>query len=564
MTTPDIPCAQPAPTDEQIENAWLEACGAHQSERERVIAFARSMLACGGSRAVLTAAKVALAEAELLLHKAWAEHDLRSIDDGEGVIRDVAKAADRMDAAHSQVVAQLAALAVTSEPDKRTAFEAWAPSVHMRTERWTVNPELYDDEDAISAWQGFQAGATWQQAQAAIPAPEGGERAAFEAWMKGLEGYPYAGKLADRMWQGWQARAALAAPAPQAADHSPDAGKKVGGDQAPAEGDDLDRDEAIRVWRRHCDKFSDALKKEPPSPVIDAMLEFARAHVQPKGIAPATGESTLTDLEHDLRNLHGVYSDGGARRITPEGLHQSVEANRFSKPYWFASSTHKLPAGGRAYCSCCAKPQSEVLHWNLLALCRECVAAAFPEGPTTAAAPSPAPAPVPPEHLPTKAHIRELAQEAMDQVMEQAQVFASAWSLVGGKFDTGNAMSDAEDAKAELRTMVRSLADLAAETVRPVPCAAVVAGDERQDIGGHIRAAANAKVAQQADDDTRRLDYLQKTQATISLVPDGRDGNGTRHAFMVGGWHCSVSRDVRASIDTAMGESQPPVQGSGS
>jgi hypothetical protein len=91
---------------------------------------------------------------------------------------------------------------------------------------------------------------------------------------------------------------------------------------------------------------------------------------------------------------------------------------------------------------------------------------------------------------------------------------------------------------------------------------AVVAGDERQDIGGHIRAAANAKVAQQADDDTRRLDYLQKTQATISLVPDGRDGNGTRHAFMVGGWHCSVSRDVRASIDAAMGESQPPVQGS--
>jgi hypothetical protein len=92
---------------------------------------------------------------------------------------------------------------------------------------------------------------------------------------------------------------------------------------------------------------------------------------------------------------------------------------------------------------------------------------------------------------------------------------------------------------------------------------AVVAGDERQDIGGHIRAAANAKVAQQADDDTRRLDYLQKKQATISLVPDGRDGNGTRHAFMVGGWHCSVSRDVRASIDAAMGESQPPVQGNG-
>jgi hypothetical protein len=80
---------------------------------------------------------------------------------------------------------------------------------------------------------------------------------------------------------------------------------------------------------------------------------------------------------------------------------------------------------------------------------------------------------VPPEHLPTKEHIRELAQEAMDQVMEQAQVFASAWSLVGGPFDSGSALDDANDAKDELRTMVRSLADLAAETVRPAQCAAV-------------------------------------------------------------------------------------------
>lgn len=169
--TNEIQSPQPAPTDEQIENAWLDACGAHQSERERVIAFARSMLARSGSRAVLTAAKVALAEAELLLHKAWSEHDLRSIDDGEGVIRDVAKAADRMDAAHSQVVTHLASLAATSEPDKRAAFEAWAPSVHMRTERWTVNPELYDDEDAISAWHGWAAGVAWVTGQAA-PTPK--------------------------------------------------------------------------------------------------------------------------------------------------------------------------------------------------------------------------------------------------------------------------------------------------------------------------------------------------------------------------------------------------------
>jgi hypothetical protein len=93
-----------------------------------------------------------------------------------------------------------------------------------------------------------------------------------------------------------------------------------------------------------------------------------------------------------------------------------------------------------------------------------------------------APAPVaevPPENLPTKEHIRELAQEALDQIMEQAQVFASAWSLVGGRFDYGNALSEAHDAKDELRSMVRSLADLAAETVRPAPCAAVQHGKEQ-------------------------------------------------------------------------------------
>lgn len=94
-----------------------------------------------------------------------------------------------------------------------------------------------------------------------------------------------------------------------------------------------------------------------------------------------------------------------------------------------------------------------------------------------------APAAAPAEHLPTKEHIRELAQEALDQIMEQAQVFASAWSLlVGGKFDDGNALSDAEDAKAELRTMVRSLADLAAETVRPAASPAALTRKQIDDI----------------------------------------------------------------------------------
>jgi hypothetical protein len=42
----------------------------------------------------------------------------------------------------------------------------------------------------------------------------------------------------------------------------------------------------------------------------------------------------------------------------------------------------------------------------------------------------------------------------INAVMEQAQVFASAWSLVGGRFDDGSAMDDAEVAKNELRQML--------------------------------------------------------------------------------------------------------------
>lgn len=41
-----------------------------------------------------------------------------------------------------------------------------------------------------------------------------------------------------------------------------------------------------------------------------------------------------------------------------------------------------------------------------------------------------------------------------EQIMEQAQVFASAWSLVGGCFDSGDQLEVAEQEKAELASMV--------------------------------------------------------------------------------------------------------------
>lgn len=63
-------------------------------------------------------------------------------------------------------------------------------------------------------------------------------------------------------------------------------------------------------------------------------------------------------------------------------------------------------------------------------------------------------------------HPQVLSDEQIDKLMAQAQVFASAWSLVGGRFDFGNAMEDAEEAKTELRTMLARAESATLEAVR--------------------------------------------------------------------------------------------------
>lgn len=44
--------------------------------------------------------------------------------------------------------------------------------------------------------------------------------------------------------------------------------------------------------------------------------------------------------------------------------------------------------------------------------------------------------------------------QLVSAIMEQAQVFASTWSLVDGQFDKGDMLQQAEAAKAELRQLV--------------------------------------------------------------------------------------------------------------
>ncbi|CAD6536089.1 hypothetical protein LMG27952_03105 [Paraburkholderia hiiakae] len=59
-------------------------------------------------------------------------------------------------------------------------------------------------------------------------------------------------------------------------------------------------------------------------------------------------------------------------------------------------------------------------------------------------------------------------EKTIDAIMEQAQVFASAWSLVGGVFDSGNALETAEQEKAALREMLKDAAPVAPAAVAPL------------------------------------------------------------------------------------------------
>ena len=44
--------------------------------------------------------------------------------------------------------------------------------------------------------------------------------------------------------------------------------------------------------------------------------------------------------------------------------------------------------------------------------------------------------------------------DTVDKIMSKAQVFASAWSIAGGRFDTGQGIEEADREKFELRAMI--------------------------------------------------------------------------------------------------------------
>jgi len=62
----------------------------------------------------------------------------------------------------------------------------------------------------------------------------------------------------------------------------------------------------------------------------------------------------------------------------------------------------------------------------------------------------------------------KLTHEQIEAIMDQAQVFASAWSLLGGPFDAGNGLETAEREKAALRDLLVSQGDAElSEDVQP-------------------------------------------------------------------------------------------------
>ncbi len=104
----------------------------------------------------------------------------------------------------------------------------------------------------------------------------------------------------------------------------------------------------------------------------------------------------------------------------------------------------------------------------------------------------------------------------IDSLMKQAQVFASAWSLVGSTFDKGNAQENAAAAKAELRRMVE--AEILAMSMR-------AAGLTPQLVKEALKFQEIAEALGLADDQdadilTELLQQREKDESMLSFVRD--------------------------------------------
>ena len=115
-----------------------------------------------------------------------------------------------------------------------------------------------------------------------------------------------------------------------------------------------------------------------------------------------------------------------------------------------------------------------------------------------------------------------------DQNMELVQVYASAWALVGSRFDNGNGMADALEAKAAVVAALDALQR------------AAYASGLRTGVGD----------AEALTKDAERLDHIQVTGSTVELVNFGP--KPVRHSFRVGGLCRATNFDLRLAVDAAI------------
>jgi hypothetical protein len=109
------------------------------------------------------------------------------------------------------------------------------------------------------------------------------ERSAFEAWMRGCEGYPYAGQYANLMWKAWQARAA----SPQATATQPAQTAQSGIDALFAR---------VTDWMN-----AHRISFDPQN----ELFRILAASLQPV----AQTERALTDWQHRCAALVDIYDD---------------------------------------------------------------------------------------------------------------------------------------------------------------------------------------------------------------------------------------------------------------
>lgn len=118
----------------------------------------------------------------------------------------------------------------------------------------------------------------------------------------------------------------------------------------------------------------------------------------------------------------------------------------------------------------------------------------------------------------TENNAAHAADQEIEAIMEQAQVFASAWAFLGGPFDNGSGLEQAERERSNLRAL---LSKLRAEGVQ--------AGDERAAFASHVSGRDDLELYQVENvidaNSTRwatwraARDYYQQARAALASAP---------------------------------------------